>query len=422
VFPSKRIRKGLFAAASLLSGMLGCGPDASESSSLPGFFEEDSAGILLSVTRDSIPPRPLGWEIDPVPDLVIGAGDSPSEYLYRVQGVRGLANGGFLVLDGGSQELRFFDSKGHLSNRIGGSGEGPGEFRDPVLVPWPASDSLLVFDKGLPRLQVFPREVGDSITIRLSQWPVGRRPPVGAVTSSTILFQGRGFYGGEAGAFRTEGLSRRVHSFFWFHPRSGEKKVLLDSIVVGQSYRDGPGVDAQVWRLPFRPLPAAVVNDTGAFISDGSSPSIMEYDIEGRLRRIFRLETPSRPITPEMVSRVIEQMKTERPGVSREKLERVYANIPLPEALPPFGSLHLDEVGWLWAEKYSWDPTKPSEWVLFDREGRARGTVQTPMGLDIEWIGREFLLGVFTDQLGIEYVHRHSIYRGPAAAMGPEGL
>ena len=166
------------------------------------------------------------------------------------------------------------------------------------------------------------------------------------------------------------------------------------------------------WTVPFRPRPSAVVTDIGAFISDGLSPSILDYDLEGRLRRILRLDIPPRPVTADVVSRMVEVKMAELPTSLRGEWERTYARIPLPEDLPTFGSLQIDEDGWLWAELYSWDPVCLTEWVIFDREGRARGTVKTPRGLTIGWIGEDHLFGVFTDELGLEYVHRYGLRKG----------
>lgn len=69
----------------------------------------------------------MGWEVDSLPDLVIGGGDS-AELFHRVRGITGLPVGGVLVVDAGSAELRFFDSQDELLDRTGGRGEGPGEF------------------------------------------------------------------------------------------------------------------------------------------------------------------------------------------------------------------------------------------------------------------------------------------------------
>jgi len=77
-------------------------------------------------------------------------------------------------------------------------------------------------------------------------------------------------------------------------------------------------------------------------------------------------------------------------------------------------------MGWLWAEVYGFDPTRPRDWVVFDPGGRARGTVRTPPGLEVHWIGRDAILGVWQDERDVEYVHRHRLTRGapPGDSIG----
>ena len=397
-------------------GLSGCGPGNSEQSEVPSFLKSDSTGILLSVTWGTSARAPLGWEIDSVPNLVIGAGDSESEYLYRVQGLRGRPDGEVLVVDGGSQELRFFDSQGRLLNRVGGKGEGPGEFRDPVLVPSPGTDSLLVFDKRLPRFQVFSSDGHDPRSIRhVKGWPNGRRPPLGAVSLKSLLWEGRSPVGGEE-SFRREGLRQLLSMFFWYDADTGEK-VSIDSFVVDVAWGERVGQ----WVIPLTALPSSTITEGGAFITDGLNSEIREYDVEGRLRRIFRLDESGRPVTRKVIDSMIDLGTARTPRVPRRTRESVYAEMPIPDTMPVFQSLLVDEMGWLWAEVYEWDPARPKEWMVFDPEGRAHGVIQTPAGLQVEWIGRESILGVWKDELGVEYVHRHTLRRDTTVLEDSQG-
>ena len=91
----------------------------------------------------------------------------------------------------------------------------------------------------------------------------------------------------------------------------------------------------------------------------------------------------------------------------------------IPETLPAFRSLKVDAMGWLWAEVYEWDPTLPPEWMVFDLDGRARGTLTTPKGLVVESIGADYILGVWIDDLGIEFVRRYALKRGTELGAEP---
>ena len=168
-------------------------------------------------------------------------------------------------------------------------------------------------------------------------------------------------------------------------------------------------------------MPAAAVGPEGALITDGRAPEIREYDVEGRLRRILRVDEVQRAVTPEMIQARIDYAYTLGPaatGISNGVWERRYAETPIPDVLPAFESLLVDEMGWLWAEVYGWDPTKPNEWMVFDPEGRAHGIVATPVGLEVRWIGEDRILGVSKDEFGVEYVRQHALKRGLTTAVG----
>lgn len=83
--------------------------------------------------------------------------------------------------------------------------------------------------------------------------------------------------------------------------------------------------------------------------------------------------------------------------------------------MPAFVSLHVDDVGWIWAQLHDWDTRLPARWMVFDADGRARGTVSLPAGLTVHDIRERYILGVRVDELGVEYVQRHALDRQGAA-------
>src|SRR5687768_145368 len=70
------------------------------------------------------------WRVETEPVVTIGVVEGAPEYqLFRVRHALRLDDGSILVADGGSRELRFYDSTGRHIRSIGRDGEGPGEFR-----------------------------------------------------------------------------------------------------------------------------------------------------------------------------------------------------------------------------------------------------------------------------------------------------
>jgi hypothetical protein len=85
--------------------------------------------------------------------------------------------------------------------------------------------------------------------------------------------------------------------------------------------------------------------------------------------------------------------------------------LELPEVVPAFQDLRVDHLGWYWANLFQPDEGGPSEWLVFDPEGRAQGIIELPRELEVHDIGEDYILGRWTDQLGVEYVRRHALDR-----------
>lgn len=392
-------------------GPLGCGSEAPGNGEPPApsvtFERRDSAGIEITTTSKEGKRVPVGWTVDSEPDLVIGAGDDPSTLLYRVRGLQGLSQDRILVVNGGSRELLFFDREGHLEARVGGRGEGPGEFEDPVLVPQAERDSLLLWDRDLLRFQLFSARGESPRTIRPSAWPrgAGSFPPVGTLDRQMLIMT-RGVWTGDFA--QSGGAKKEPRRFLWLDPGTGAEAAVTSFEIERVFIWERRGQRGAMDLIPFSPEPTGTVWEGGGLISDGRTCEIREYDLEGRPTRTFRVDGPGRSVTDQVIDAYIE-MKVTGSGRSRSSLKELYADMPIPETLPCFRSLEIDERGWLWVQVFEWDPSRPVPWVVFDPSGRALGTVEMPPGLTVHWIGEDHVLGVWTDELGVEQVRRHRL-------------
>jgi len=378
-----------------------------------GSSQKDSAGIKITETLAEAASAPLDWEVDPVPSLVIGSEEIEAQTLFGIRGLRSLPGGGVMLLDAGSQELRFFDSSGQLTHRVGRSGEGPGEFRDPYLVQTLRGDSLLLWDGALKRFQLFT-PMGEFVrTISLSaRWPTGRNPPMGAVGETQL-------------ALRPEFLSQakrwvlgprtQRYDFVWLDPESGVEVPVSTfwsqlSSTIGRS-----GNIPVSGSIPFTTRPSATVTGSTALVNDGISAEILEHGLDGTVRRIFRVTDGfRRPVDDQAIEGYLQYYVTRNPHRSRSQAEADFNAVPCPDSMPAFQSLLVDEVGWTWAEVYHWPRNRQSgRWMVFDPDGRAHGILEVPDGLQVQRIGSDFLLGVRFDKLGVEHVLRYSLRRTP---------
>lgn len=124
-----------------------------------GAQRADSAGVAI-VHYDALPDASGNQvTLSGEPVLTIGgAGAAPEQEFSGIAGVVRLSDGRIVVADGGSGELRYFDSQGKLLGKSGGPGQGPGEFRRLSFVGRLAGDSILTGDAAIGRFQVFDPE------------------------------------------------------------------------------------------------------------------------------------------------------------------------------------------------------------------------------------------------------------------------
>jgi len=385
-----------------------CGTEApgedDDPSSSGTFMQRDSAGVVIATTLGEAAWAVLDWEVDSLPDLDIGSGESEQQTLFQVEGVRGLTEGGVAVVDGGSREIRYYDPQGQPLYNVGGEGEGPGEFRQPVYVLEAGSDSLLFWDRRLRRFQLFSEDGRFHRTVTVSdRRAISGLIPIGAAGPRILLrdWEPSGMI--QAGIHGVRGTLEEGWHLIWFDPSTGGQVSAAHL-----SFSTLHGVPEGAVDIPFTIPPSVAVNRKGVFLTDGRPPEIQDIGTEGRLRRIFRVEGPLRPVTNEIKESDLKRRMDETPwGLWSDW----FAEMDLPDSLPVFESLQIDDIGWLWAKVYHPNPTQSPEWMVFDPDGRAHGVLQAPDGLEIHHIGTDFILGVWHDELGVEFVHRHILRR-----------
>ena len=361
----------------------------------------DSAGI--QVVENPAPPAGsrLEWRIGPEPSVSIGRREGEDPYLlYRAMDATILADGRIVVANGGSGELRFFDSTGsHLASR-GGQGEGPGEFLQlRSLEPWPG-DSIVAWFGPRANISVFDSggNYGRTIEINDGSQPWLWRPASTSVRGSiltvllleyadTLVMELRD---GEGGLRTSLGT----------HP-SWEPSVLVDE-----------GTEREMQHVPtFSREPVWGVWGDLVAIGVTSRYEIKAYGADGSLARIVRREHSPRVPTPEDVEAYIEsevlRHYPDAPPSQQEDHRRDYRSVPVAEHFPAFTSIMIDKLDHLWIREYDLPrEERPAPlWTVFDPEGHVLGFVETPAELWMVYeIGEDYILGHSMDELGVESI------------------
>ncbi len=374
--------------------------------------QRDSAGITIVETPGEAARSPIGWTVDEAPGLQLGssAGEGPEQF-HSIGGVTGgiaeLPDGRIVVVDGGSGELRFFDAEGGLLDRVGGLGDGPGEFRSPLLVPYASADSLLIFDTRHRRFTLLS---SDGRTHRA--FPLERLP--------TELLTGAAVGASDAGVLMRTALGAVVFpapvgqqsnpvGFRWIDlaSRSGEIVAQFQTLSYGTN---DLGDFHHTVSVPFSGRPSAAVTPVGFLVASGVAPEVRRFDQAGRLTHIFRLAEDPRPLGQEDVDAVLDFRAT-RFSVPAEQARRVYEQMDLPDYWPSFQGIRVDPLGWTWVELYRPPQEPTASWMAFDPDGVARGTVAFPPDLEVHQIGADHVLGRWQDELRVEHVRRHRLDR-----------
>lgn len=344
----------------------------------------------------------LAWVVGPTPRVNIGGLDGDEAYqLFRVRDAIRLDDGRIAVANSGSGEVRVFDSNGeHLSN-WGGDGEGPGEFRNPWRVAqWPG-DSVGVWDRRLRRVTVFDSggSLGRTIDLVSGDWS-GLLEWVDVFPDGTLLVTHQNIFGQEP---RT-GISRNPVSVSTL---SGSGQLLMSS-------DDKPGDEIylkvgdgtlEVLRLPFAKGFQALTVSEGIVFSSNDRFEISYYDREAQLTRVVRLAVPPRPVTEIDIAADNERQLAAVDEEARPQIRARQADVPRPETFPAFSELRVDPLQNLWVQLFQ-PPAEeaPRVWAVFDAEGAFLGHVDTPTGLTVFQIGTDFVLGLQTDELGVERI------------------
>ncbi len=327
---------------------------------------------------------------------------SGDDAFTSVRGVAAFEDGGIAVGESSQAQLWLFDAGGDRVGSLGDEGDGPGEFRTLHLVSSP--DTLWAID-GVNRSFVTVAMDGTVIKegARGRAGPLGR--PLAVVgewvlAASQVLMPPTG-----------SGLQESSVTFLWENLADGTRQEIAVVPIVASWVSRGTGPMPSVTEIPFSTRPIAARYGGGAALVRGDSFRIEVYDLDGGLLSIMYVDAPRTPVTVTALEDYVEWYAWRFAVRDPSSLSEMYAEVPLPDSLPGFDALIEDSAGYLWAQIYSPDRRTAGTWVVFDRDGRALGTVETPPGLEVHQIGRDFVLGSTIDTLGVPLVRRHSLVR-----------
>lgn len=403
-----RLHSALFTT---LVASVGCGepyPSADV-----GLQVTDSAGIgiVTSPPVDAVYAR-LAEE----PALAVGELDGPEDYLFgRIASVARDGAGDLVVADSRAGEIRVFDARGRHLRTFGGLGEGPGEFRM-LSGAWPVPNGIVTVDDEQQRITRFGAEGSLIATSRFTGiGEMGAFAGMGMVGSAMVLNQVRdmGMSSLEqssledaAEALEDEGAS----VVFLRHGLDGE---LVDTLarrpgekMLMRTSGSGDMMSVDLLRVPFSRRPTAAGSVRGAAVTGGGGYEVVLFGAAGEPSRITRLDDAPPLLTDEHLEAYVRG--SGNPFVQDEASVRamveMYRGMPLPDRLPGYTKLLFADTGEIWARRYIPPGGETAHWDVFGADGLHLGRVTLDNSLEIHEVSRGQVVGVATDELGVERV------------------
>jgi len=403
-----------------------CAQDAPGDLSGPSSVHSDSAGVEIVLTSTAADSVPAFATIDTHPSLKLGALDGrPEEQFGSVLDVLPLSDGGVAVLDGQAAEIRLFDAGGAYRRTLGFQGDGPGELRTPTALGRVGGDSLAVFDRRATRITRFALDGGlGGVTTLAAE---GRAPVTRAAFLPDGRLVGQSAWTGRPGDF--------------VPPPEGTYALMTDSAVLAL-YTPGRAVLDTLAVLPSSENIVRIMTDgrsisifkrlavfgrsavfqahpdgVWAGFNDRFELHLLDAS-DGRVVRVIRAPGLERPTTEDMAGEIRADAiaRSDQTPERLSVLDAWYDHSPLPDALPAYDRIVVDDRARLWVRE--WSGTGPARrWWIFSRAGDLLGSADAPEGATLYAVRCGAAWAVVRDELDVAYVVRY-VVAGPGMEDG----
>lgn len=379
-----------------------------QSSSTTGV--RDSAGVRI-VENGSPQWRPGDeWRLSAEPVVDIGSVSAGEEYeLFQVWSPVRLSNGSIVVVNGGSQELRFYDADGRFVRAAGRRGGGPGEFENVRWMHRMPGDSLITYDFRHIRFAVFDSSGTFARGVRLvttSEVPFATI--VDMFGDGSFLAQGFANTGGET----PSGLQRYRAPLYHF---GADGTFLTELGMFGGNevyFVASPSGGFRSYNAFFPLYTYRRAAGDRLYIAANDTYELRKQSLDGTLTDLMRVTGAPISVTSDHVDMEIERRLNDAGSEEeREALAKTLRQIPVPETFPAYEKVEIDEEGNVWVHEFTKPGDAQATWAVFDSTGILLGRLTAPLRFEPHDIGSDYMVGIWRDDEGVEHVQLYNIIK-----------
>ncbi|NIR43545.1 MAG: 6-bladed beta-propeller [Gemmatimonadetes bacterium] len=342
------------------------------------------------------------WTVGSEPRLEIGTVAGSEEYLFgSVASVLVVPDGRIYVADSQVPEVRVFDRDGRFQFRIGGRGEGPGEFLHIDAMQLSPAEELLVRDPQQLRLSVFDPAGNFLRSFRLE------RPYLqfDNRTSFWVDDQGRIYDRVHLGV---DPSIERIGIISYSDAGAVRDTAVAAAVELSRIMISQNDVPRLSFPVPFTPYPSVAVDRRGRILAGlGGAYRIAILDAGGDTTGLVTADIEPDPLPPWVDDSLGIWIQTRREQAGGGEV----SEYSLPDHQPAYSDLIVDATGHWWAAHGGQRTTLATEHGIFNPEGVFLGTVATPR-IRIYQIGEDFIAGRREDDLGVSYAVVYPLDRG----------
>ena len=361
-----------------------------------------------------------GWTVGAEPVTIYGSVDGVAAGGFvHVLGVARGPSGMIAVADGQLMSISLFGADGNLVATMGRRGEGPGEFSSIATLVNDPEGRLFAFDDGHQRLSEWTFE-GDFVRdTRLTRQ--GSDRPIAQVGR---FGDGRWFAREfeRVIAAQVNSVAQDTVGFF----------ELVDGVVGEVLARVPGGITTQI-ELGGRSMGRGVLLSPrslgvawGRCLLAGASDTPILRVVDsmggevGEVGLMVEVEPGREEHRSEWVAAMLAMVGDMAGPEQKMMLETLAEATPIAELVPFASGLLVDDLGYIWAQRYELpEGGSSTEWRVFTETGSSVGTVVLPERFNAVGVSADTILGVFTDELGRQDVRVYSLDRGGDTATRP---